>query len=190
MFGAKRNEERDIRNVDTRTGGPWRPHSEEFCNLSDLSRLFLLPSLLFPELRPQCKYRRSGNTLLRLCSDTMTPPGVTWHIQSPGCLKDTWFFLWQRGYPKPPKTWLQRRESQPLASVHTRSSQVTWIWVRRESCPSGAERITACLTIRIHRAMVFNPGLGIRVTWRALKTQMFRAVLDLLRTSGVAPGNT
>lgn len=135
-------------------------------------------------------HSRSGNTLLRLRSDTMTPPGVTWHIQSPGCLKDTWFFLWQCGYPKPPKTWLQRRESQPLASVHTRSSQVTWIWVRRESCPSGAERITAYLTIRIHRAMVFNPGLGIRVTWRALKTQMFRAVLDPLRTSGVAPGNT
>ena len=34
---------------------------------------------------------RSGNTLLGLCSDTVTPLGVTWHIQSLGCFKDTWF---------------------------------------------------------------------------------------------------
>lgn len=44
-MGASRIEEKGIQNVEMRTGAPWRPH-----HASDLSRLFLIPSLLLPEL--------------------------------------------------------------------------------------------------------------------------------------------
>lgn len=52
-MGAIRMEEKDIQNVEMRTGAPWRPHSEKLHHASDLSRLFLIPSLLPPEQTSQ-----------------------------------------------------------------------------------------------------------------------------------------
>ena len=155
MFGGKRNKERAIQNVDRRTGGPWRPHSEEFC-----------PRLRPEQTLPPCcaqnsahsvsipSHIRLGNTLLGLYSDTMTPLSVTWHIQSPGCLKDTWFC--DSVVTLNHLTWQQRGESQSLASVH---ALVAWIWVRREGYPLGAERITACLSL-YPQGNGFQPWLG------------------------------
>ena len=71
MFGSTRNRERDIQKAD-RTGGPQGPHSEASAPDTDPSKLLLVPSLLLPEPRPQCKHYKShqvgehsAGTLLR-----------------------------------------------------------------------------------------------------------------------------